>query len=389
MKTATATIATALAFVYVCGSTSASAQCRKWQNQLAPGEQSSHYPGRRLPTQLEQDASLARERFYYSKLYSDEADEACQKAARYSSSGIPGPSVVIKSEYVNDDTYTCYVDVDNDDQFRPELGQDLFFQDVARLAVQTEPCCQYDSNDFPNAPHAIDPDVYYKTDPVTMMVAEMAPAPGLSFQGSDVHYGGVLRVSPKAQFIAQNALMSPVFYPNTVRSDLAGFDVDPAYMSDNLTCAGAPGSGAPDGSLWYQRGVSTHNPCAAEVDHIIPRVDVHGCACGSNSSKNAQLISRRLNNWLSNDCNPKRPAGRARLKIIDGYNKGNLPLPPPMISDGPGSASENSPTRFPPDDIQAAPGCSSAGESSRGSLSGVFSLIVLGVLPLVRRRRDA
>lgn len=39
----------------------------------------------------------------------------------------------------------------------------------------------------------------------------------------------------------------------------------------------------------------------ANIDHIIPRKDVSGCGCGTNSPKNAIVISRLLNNEMSND----------------------------------------------------------------------------------------
>jgi hypothetical protein len=60
-----------------------------------------------------------------------------------------------------------------------------------------------------------------------------------------------------------------------------------------------------------------------EVDHIIPRVDKHGCVCGTNSFKNAQVISKKLNGQLSNNCSDPR-----RRAIIDFYTK---PLPPPIV----------------------------------------------------------
>lgn len=48
---------------------------------------------------------------------------------------------------------------------------------------------------------------------------------------------------------------------------------------------------------------------AAEVDHIIPRKDSNGCMCGTNSNRNAAIISRGLNRAMSNDCeNPARQA---------------------------------------------------------------------------------
>jgi MYXO-CTERM domain-containing protein len=39
---------------------------------------------------------------------------------------------------------------------------------------------------------------------------------------------------------------------------------------------------------------------AAEIDHIIPRVDSHGCLCGEPTAANAAVISRELNASMSN-----------------------------------------------------------------------------------------
>lgn len=49
--------------------------------------------------------------------------------------------------------------------------------------------------------------------------------------------------------------------------------------------------------------------CAPQVHHIAPRKDSKGCDCGRNSNYNAVVISRKLNNEISNDCNnPKLKA---------------------------------------------------------------------------------
>ncbi|MRG93099.1 hypothetical protein [Polyangium spumosum] len=38
----------------------------------------------------------------------------------------------------------------------------------------------------------------------------------------------------------------------------------------------------------------------AEVNHVVPRVDKRSCDWGTNSNKNAAVISNKLNNWLRN-----------------------------------------------------------------------------------------
>jgi len=36
------------------------------------------------------------------------------------------------------------------------------------------------------------------------------------------------------------------------------------------------------------------------VNHVVPMTDQRGCDWGTNSNKNAAVISRALNNWLRN-----------------------------------------------------------------------------------------
>jgi hypothetical protein len=70
---------------------------------------------------------------------------------------------------------------------------------------------------------------------------------------------------------------------NTLRSDLAGL-----YPDESCTQLVDP-------------AVDPNHPCAAEVHHIVPRVEgALSCPCGRSSYKNALLVSRTLNNKLSN-----------------------------------------------------------------------------------------
>jgi hypothetical protein len=66
--------------------------------------------------------------------------------------------------------------------------------------------------------------------------------------------------------------------------------------------------GSLDGRPWRRY------PYGPQIDHIIPRVDKFGCPCGSNSVKNAQVISALLNSKLSNNC-----ADPIRVAMIKHY----------------------------------------------------------------------
>jgi len=50
-----------------------------------------------------------------------------------------------------------------------------------------------------------------------------------------------------------------------------------------------------------------------QIDHIIPRVDIKGCACGPNTSANALVISAKLNGEMSN--NSAHPTRQAILQF--------------------------------------------------------------------------
>lgn len=73
---------------------------------------------------------------------------------------------------------------------------------------------------------------------------------------------------------------------NKIRSDLAGFKY--SYNGQTFT--------EPD--------FLTETPLlpnSVEVHHIVPRKDKQSCSCGANSVKNAALISRQLNQFLTNN----------------------------------------------------------------------------------------
>jgi hypothetical protein len=59
----------------------------------------------------------------------------------------------------------------------------------------------------------------------------------------------------------------------------------------------------------------------ANVDHIIPRIDTHGCPCGTNSSANALVISAPLNHSMRNSCMDPR-----RIAILNAWTQ--APNPP-------------------------------------------------------------
>ena len=91
-------------------------------------------------------------------------------------------------------------------------------------------------------------------------------------------------VLAKNKMTNNNAYVSDARRPNDTI-----FDPEPNLQKDNL-----------------------YDADAAEIDHIIPRVDSKGCLCGQVTPNNAAVISRQLNASMSNT-SPLYNADRARM----------------------------------------------------------------------------
>jgi hypothetical protein len=130
---------------------------------------------------------------------------------------------------------------------------------------------------------------------------------------------------------------------------------------------------------------------SAEVDHLIPRKDKFGCGCGTNAPSNALLISRKLNNAMSNNSKDKN-----RKAILAYFAPTSMPSPAP-VETVPGDSDDVSEDEtavsdvVPNDDDDAsdesepdAAGCS-AGGSNLGGFG--FGAVALGLTQLARRVR--
>jgi hypothetical protein len=66
---------------------------------------------------------------------------------------------------------------------------------------------------------------------------------------------------------------------------------------------------------------------SVQIDHLVPRKDVFGCGCGTNSPRNAGAVSAQLNNSMSND-----PNNATRLALLCKYAPNPAFCPPPWPS---------------------------------------------------------
>lgn len=116
-----------------------------------------------------------------------------------------------------------------------------------------------------------------------------------------------------------------------------------------------------------------------EVDHIIPRTDIYGCACGPNSISNALLISKKLNIELSNNSqHPKRQflldtwTTTAAAREIDEN----------VVAEWDAEAIEE-------DEIGDPESGAELGSCSTGGGVGGFGVVLVGVALGLRRRKVA
>lgn len=172
-----------------------------------------------------------------------------------------------------------------------------------------ESCCEEEANI--KGYHQLEPDVWYEQegDEGSEVVAKAPKAGGRFTWGEPLFDNGI-----------------PMEFPSQVdliRAPNRRKHTKDKYASDFLR----PGA---EGLLKLEyffgdldNAAHRRWPYGPQIDHIIPRVDKYGCDCGSNSSNNAQVISAKLNNELSNNCSDPR-----RIEIIEHYKKRKLGIIP-------------------------------------------------------------
>lgn len=84
-----------------------------------------------------------------------------------------------------------------------------------------------------------------------------------------------------------------------IHSDLVGFMWPCEDNGMPKTCTEPLVLKDPEG-----KGTSQYDPLAAQVHHVVPMKDKRLCPWGTNSNKNAAVISRTLNIYLTNNYPP-------------------------------------------------------------------------------------
>ncbi len=320
-----------------------------WNASLLPNEIPNS--GGQVPTQ---STPFEQKRAYYGALYRKSALDACRK-----NSQLRSPSSALKQKQrdvyavqkIDDTSYICALDC-----YSPN------FSDYGDGKI--------DSNDFSQCAVLIDAVVNLETEPMCDLIPngpykDLGPARGM-LDGQK--FGQTMRDAIIAKNQSQNA-------QGTIMSELANY---PAYEPFGTLNRIAQSDMPYDDDAWVDDPFPP-NPngtyaSSVQIDHIIPRVDVHGCACGPASYANAIPISASLNGAMSN--NSQHPA---RKLILQTWTKTKW-----MLS----SAQDDSGEAV--DELDADPGAADDGEiggCSAGGTGGVGGLVLVGLGLVAARRR--
>ena len=302
-------------------------QCVKWSNQLdhatvlADGASSS--------------STIGQELYFRRRLLRDTPNDACTVYWRETRKKLPsmywGPAPVSTTTCGisaavprQTDRRTCYPDFNcNGVANSVDINSGYGFT-IWRVTPELDPCCSR----IPNGPYTD-----LEIENPNLFAFEPEAGKPFSWETKDL----VLEENnDRAVFLhnlgatdfrsdARDLLLGIPLPPNTVAEELILFSLwNDLGALDRYDTAGDPDYYVPPPPQ-YQ----TDPAHRASIDHIIPRLDSHGCACGDNSVRNAQVISVRLNSSMQNACGeladpalvlPNGDTGDPRRQaIVDAY----------------------------------------------------------------------
>ena len=343
----------------------ASAECTRWGNGLAQcsyGVLSTGVCG----TDYEELGETYR-RQYNNWRYSSNAQKACEKVIRSSivdnpdwgaykcklstaTLMLPGSWMKAPSPY-NDDDYLCTCDLvqGRSDPADTVNAADVSYQyyPITKLHPDPEPICSA----TPNGPYA---------NVLGMPVPPGTPGGKFSTtlreavldENYDVHDSNVTSDLISIEGPDEILYTDPYLNPEAGRVTFL------PYSDDNDRDTEA------DYKTYVEHSTTWNN---VQIDHMIPRFDIKGCPCGTNSPANALVVSGRINGQMSNLADHE--ARRAILKEWTNY----FDLYPGALV-GPTTGEEAAETDA------ASGGCSTTG--------GTGWLVLIGIAcAFVRRRR--
>lgn len=241
----------------------ANAQCMKWVAPRAPCELLNV-----ACNVASVDLRWPKNKAYYDLVHQESALEACKIAFKGTAYATDKLGVKIIEDYGYCLTHPTST---------PTYPADYHGTIVKHQEIDRQACCSR----VPAGPYS----------------DGMPGTPGAKFSQTQ-------RSNVKAANIQMNSnLRSDVDFP--IRPTTY-FENEPTWLSFNNYYYFIADDDASPYKLW--------NPYHAQVDHIVPRKDVKGCDCGSNSMANALVISAGLNVSMSNNCEDPN-----RIKILNEF----------------------------------------------------------------------
>ncbi len=321
----------------------------RWRNDLFPSEVSSAY------LDDKSNMTFGQLSYYYRQVYADTALEACMKLVKYHFKGNQNQIDTAIATQIDATQYHCTYDYNNDGYVygtptsppKPPRAWDDYAQNhpIVYTAGQTEPMCDR----IPNGPYTTD-------DPATKV-----GTPGGSFTNTKQRTELKQANNGTANFWKSNVYV-PTLAPEGTTPPVS---VTKDYYP-----------------LVYPLSSLNSYPSSYQIDHIIPRVDLYGCACGPNSKANALFESAKLNGEMSN--NSQHPT---RVYLLDKWTKVSIAA---KESDENGAEAEpldeNGAEAEPLDESVDEIGEIGGGCSTGGGSGGGLALLGLGLAFAMRRQ---
>ena len=323
----------------------AEAQCMKWRAFLSTCDV---WPGTPNCSSMS-TFRWTQQRYYYSLRFTDSAQTACENSY-YNHEYYTGP---IKARILPEfpDFAECWIDYDGDNVVTLPTAQNPISPDgyqvqIPYTSVMREPECEL----VPNGKYA------------NSVMGPATPTAGGSFSESirNAILDENLANSPEWNEHLSDAPADPIQSPRSSRQTF------PPYEDD-------PDADSPYKPTWAE---------GAQIDHIIPRKDIHGCPCGTNSPANAAVISAKHNNAMSNQMSHP---GRQQL-LLAYTSLGSMsefPESPEELEEPEEAEDTEDLDDLGEDEAVAGEGCSIGSDAARGWPG----LLVLAALGLRRRRR--
>jgi uncharacterized protein (TIGR03382 family) len=345
------------------------APCSRWVNQLEAC--ANKLVAQSVCNNPIETWSDGQRQNYYNWIYSDDEERSCYKLI---SKVAPTRKGTATLAYIDDGFFYCTYDTDGDGHVYGTLAN---------------PTPQGKIDDYATFRSPILRDDNMLTHPVCDLVPEgpyTVYLDGHPIHATNPTRGGDFTQYQKSQKISTNKSRNSGVLRSDALKDRNGnpliADINP--LNTPLSYPEDDPSFSPDPTIPI--GPLEDKDKRAEVDHLIPRKDIRGCPCGTNSPENALVISGKLNRKMSN-----RPDDPDRIKLLTAWVPGYVPpaAPNKNSSDALDDDSYDSDAEGAADPSATDEASADIGGCNSGHGTGPAAALVALGLVFARRRRAA